>query len=156
QTACTALQAGAHVLVEKPLGNALDGVVELVELARRSRRLLGVGYHLRFHPGVARLKALVEAGAIGRVVSAPAECGEYLPDWHPWEDYRAGYAARRTLGGGAVLTFSHELDALCWLLGAPRAVTAIAAHASALEVDVEDVAEVVFAFESGAIGSVHV
>lgn len=156
EAACTALQAGSNVLVEKPLGSTLRGVADLLDLARRSGRLIGVGYHLRFHPGLVRLKSLIDAGAIGRVVSARAECGEYLPDWHPWEDYRHAYAARRDLGGGAVLTFSHELDALCWLMGAPRRVTAIAAHASTLELDVEDVAEIAFGFETGATGSVHV
>jgi predicted dehydrogenase len=156
QTACTALQCGANVLVEKPLADTLDGVVDLLDLGQRSERLIGLGYHLRFHPGLLRLKALAETHAVGRLVSARAECGEYLPDWHPWEDYREGYAARRDLGGGAVLTFSHELDALCWLLGPPRRVTALTAHASALELDVEDVAEMAFEFESGAIGSVHV
>ena len=60
------------------------------------------------------------------------------------------------MGGGAVLTFSHELDALCWLLGPPRRLTALAAHASSLEIDVEDVAEIALEFETGALGSVHV
>jgi predicted dehydrogenase len=156
QTACQAVQAGAHVLVEKPLGNSLDGVPELLESARMANRTLMVGYNLRFHPGLERLKALLEDGVVGRVVSARADVGEYLPDWHPWEDYRAGYSARRELGGGAVLTFSHELDALCWLLGPPRKLTALAVHASSLEIDVEDVAEIVLEFEMGALGSVHV
>jgi predicted dehydrogenase len=155
-TACAALRAGAHVLVEKPLGSTLDNVSDLLELARATRRVLMVGYNLRFHPGLARLKALLDTNAIGRIVSARAEAGEFLPDWHPWEDYRNGYAARRDLGGGAVLTFSHELDALCWLLGPPRRLTAIASHSSTLELDAEDTAEIALEFESGALGSVHV
>src|SRR5207302_1510171 len=60
------------------------------------------------------------------------------------------------LGGGAVLTFSHELDALCWLLGPPRRLTAMTAHSGSLEIDTEDVAEIVLEFECGALGSVHV
>jgi predicted dehydrogenase len=155
-TACSALQAGAHVLVEKPLDKSLEGVREVLDLARGSGRRLMVGYNLRFHPGLARLKVLLEMNAIGRVVSARAECGEYLSDWHPWEDYREGYAARGELGGGAVLTFSHDLDALCWLLGAPRRLMAMAAHRSSLEVDVDDVAEIALEFERGAVGSIHV
>jgi predicted dehydrogenase len=151
----TAIEAGAHVLVEKPLGSSLDGVPELLAAARSHGGGLMVAYNLRFHPGLARMKALLEQGAVGHVVSARAEVGEYLPDWHPWEDYRRGYSARRDLGGGAVLTFSHELDALCWLLGAPSRVTAMVAHGSSLDMDAEDVAEIVVQFESGVIGSVH-
>jgi predicted dehydrogenase len=156
ETACTALRAEAHVLAEKPLGSSMDGVVALLEMARAKSRKLMVGYNLRFHPGLKRLKALLDEGALGRIVSARAEAGEYLPGWHPWEDYRGGYSARSDLGGGAVLTFSHELDALCWLLGPPRRLTALAAHASSLEIDVEDVAEIALEFETGALGSVHV
>jgi predicted dehydrogenase len=155
-TACAALQAGAHVFVEKPLDCREVGVQELLHAASRQKRVLMVGYNLRFHPGLKRLKALIEAGAIGKIVSARAEAGEYLPDWHPWEDYRQGYSARADQGGGAILTFSHELDSLCWLLGRPRQVTAMASHASALEVSTEDVAEIVLQFEAGVIGSVHV
>ena len=115
-----------------------------------------VGYNLRFHPGLERLRELVKQHAIGKVVSARAEVGEYLPDWHPWEDYRRGYSARRDLGGGPVLTFSHELDALCWLLGAPSRVMGMATHASSLEIDTEDVAELVLQFADGPLASVHV
>jgi len=156
ETVCTALQAGAHVLVEKPLGHTLDGVAETLDHARQGRRQLMVGYNLRFHPGLVRLRELVRQNAIGRIVSARAEVGEYLPDWHPWEDYRRGSDARRDLGGGPVLTFSHELDALCWILGAPSRVTALATHASALETDTEDVAELVLQFADGPLASVHV
>ncbi len=156
ETARHVLRAGAHVLVEKPLGHTLSGVSELLSEANAEERLLMVGYNLRFHPGMSRLKELASRGAIGKVASARADVGEYLPGWHPWEDYRGSYSGRRDLGGGAILTFSHELDALCWLLGAPTRVTAVAAHASALEIDTEDVAEIVLEFECGALGSVHV
>jgi predicted dehydrogenase len=156
ETACKAVQAGAHVLVEKPLGHALHGVADLLEQASQRRRHLMVGYNLRFHPGLVRIRELVRQKAIGTIVSARAEMGEYLPDWHPWEDYRRGYSARRDLGGGAVLTFSHELDALCWILGAPSRVMGMATHASSLEIDTEDVAELVLQFADGPLVSVHV
>jgi predicted dehydrogenase len=156
EVACRAIDAGAHLFVEKPLSHTLHGIEQLLLDAQRAERHVMVGYNFRFHPGLARLREQVRAGAIGRVVSARAEVGEYLPDWHPWEDYRQGYSARQNLGGGAVLTFSHELDSLCWVLGAPTRVTAMAAHASTLETDTEDVAEILLQFADGAVGSVHV
>ncbi|MGI9146244.1 MAG: Gfo/Idh/MocA family protein [Chloroflexota bacterium] len=156
QTATSALQAGAHVFVEKPVGHSMAGVVELLAEAEQRKRHLMVGYNLRFHPGLQRTRQLLAQQAIGKIVSARAEVGEYLPDWHPWEDYRTGYSARRDLGGGAVLTFSHELDTLCWLLGAPLRVTAVTAHASSLEIDTEDVAELILHFAEGPLASVHV
>jgi len=151
ETARRALDAGSHVLVEKPLSHTLDGVEALAQ----TDRVVLVGYNLRFHPGLQRLRSLLHGGAIGKPLSVRAEVGEYLPDWHPWEDYRASYSARRDLGGGPVLTFSHEIDSVYWLLGMPTSVTAVATHASALEVDTEDVAEIVLRYADGAIASIH-
>jgi predicted dehydrogenase len=156
QTACQAVQAGAHVFVEKPIGHALDGVADLLNEAKDRQKTIMVGYNLRFHPGLARLRELLQQGAVGRPVSARAEAAEYLPDWHPWEDYRASYSGRADLGGGALLTFSHELDSLCWVLGAPARVAAMATHASSLEIDTEDTADLVLQFPDGPLATVHV
>ena len=84
-----------------------------------------------------------------------AHWGEYLPAWHPWEDYRQGYAARADLGGGVVLTLSHPIDYLRWLFGEVAEVQAFAGHLSDLEVQTEDLAEILLRFESGVIGSLH-
>jgi predicted dehydrogenase len=151
-TAVRALEAGAHVLIEKPISHTLDGVDRLVQRERE----VTVGYNLRFHAGLQRLRHLLTQGAIGKPLTVRAEVGEYLPDWHPWEDYRASYSGRRDLGGGAVLTFSHEIDSVYWLLGMPSSVTAVASHTSALEIDTEDVAEIVLAYPNGALASIHV
>jgi predicted dehydrogenase len=150
-TAERALQAGSHVLIEKPISNALDGVDALLQ----TERLVMVGYNLRFHPGVQRTRQLLQEGAIGKPLLVRAEVGEYLPGWHPWEDYRHAYAARAEQGGGPVLTFSHELDTVYWLLGMPRGVSAVTAHASALEIDTEDTAEILLSYADGTLASVH-
>ena len=91
-----AVDAGAHVLRRKAAGELTWRVSP--SCSRRRGRVAErswLAYNLRFHPGLARMRALVERQAIGRIVSARAEAGEYLPDWHPWEDYRHGYSARR-------------------------------------------------------------
>lgn len=154
-TACAAIAAGCHVLVEKPLSHTLDGVGDFLGAVSQSGRQVSVGYNLRFHPGLRRMRELLRAGAIGKPLTARAEMGEWLPGWHPWEDYRQGYSARRGLGGGPILTFSHELDSLCWLLGPPHRVVCLAARTSNLDVDVEDVAEIAFQFPGGVVASVH-
>jgi predicted dehydrogenase len=155
-TALKAIEAGAHVLVEKPIGHTLDAVASFLESAREKKRVISVGYNLRFHPGLARLRELLYAGDIGRPLTARIESGEFLPGWHPWEDYRHGYSARRDMGGGPVLTFSHEIDTLLWLLGRPVRLTALAARTSDLEIDTEDVAEIVVQLACGALAAVHV
>jgi len=153
--ALRAVQAGAHVFVEKPLSHTLDGVDELIAEAETRQRVVQVGYNLRFHPGLQKVKQLVEDGIIGQILWTRVEVGQYLPDWRPWQDYRQSYTARRELGGGIILDASHELDYIMWLLGQPSEVMCMAGKVSALEVDVEDCATVLLRFASGAHADVH-
>jgi predicted dehydrogenase len=152
--ALAAARAGCHLFVEKPLSHSMDGVAELAaEVAARGLRVL-VGYQFRFHPGLQQVKAWLEDDAIGEVASARARWGEYLPGWHPGEDYRTGYSARRDLGGGVVVTLSHPFDYLRWLLGEVVEVQAQIAQRSGLDLDVEDTAHVLLRFASGALATV--
>lgn len=153
--ALQAVQAGAHVFVEKPLSHTLDGVDELIAKAEAHQRVVQVGYNLRFHPGLRKVRQLLSDGAIGRILWARVEVGQYLPDWRPWQDYRQSYTACRDLGGGIILDASHELDYIIWLLGTPVELTCMAAKVSNLEVDVEDCATVLLRFASGAQADVH-
>ena len=153
--ALQAVRAGAHVFIEKPLSHALDGVDELIAEAETRQRVVQVGYNLRFHPGLQKVKQLVDGGVIGRIFWAQVEAGQYLPDWRPWQDYRQSYTARRDLGGGIILDASHELDYIIWLLGQPTEVMCMAGKVSDLEVDVEDCATVLLRFASGAQADVH-
>lgn len=153
--ALAAGRAGCHLFIEKPISHTLDGVDELVSIARNQKLTTLVGFNLRFHPGLQLVKTLLDEDRIGRVVSIRAQVGQYLPDWHPQEDYRTGYSARRDLGGGVILDLIHELDYVRWLGGEVRQVTCSAGHVSSLEIKTEDVAEVLVRFESGAIGNVH-
>jgi predicted dehydrogenase len=82
--------------------------------------------------------------------------GEYLPDWHPWEDYRQSYAALKSLGGGATLTLSHDLDLCCNLAAAPIAAWHRQENrASLLEIDTESAADVSISFANGATAHCH-
>ena len=122
-------------------------------MERGGARVL-VGFQLRFHPTLRAAARLLAEGAIGQVTSARAHWGEYLPDWHPWEDYRQGYAARPDLGGGVILTLCHPFDYLRWLLGEYRVAWA-AGGALGLGLEVEDSAEIGLRFAQGAAGTLH-
>jgi predicted dehydrogenase len=154
-TAIPAAQIGCHLLLEKPVSHTIEGVSALRQAVQQGGGQVLVGFQFRFHPGLAQLATWIAEGAIGRPLSFRAHWGEYLPDWHPWEDYRQGYSARSELGGGVILTLSHPLDYLRWLLGEVDCLWALAAKSGDLEIDVEDTAEIGLRFQNGAIGSVH-
>lgn len=155
ETALTAAEAGCHLLVEKPVAQQLEGLDRLGDaLESRDRQAL-IGFQFRYHPGLKQARQLLMSGAIGQPISARAVWGEYLPDWHPWEDYRQSYSARSDLGGGVLLTLCHPFDYLRWLFGTVDRVTGVTRRSGALELDVEDAADVLLEFQSGLVGSVH-
>ena len=136
------IRAGCDVFVEKPLSDSLDGTEELIRAASEYKRIAMVGYQLRFHPCLRKLVETIENGVLGHLLGVRATIGEYLPNWHRYEDYRQMYAARADLGGGVVLSQIHEFDYLYSLFGLPRRIYAIGGHWSDLEIDVEDTASI--------------
>jgi glutamate-1-semialdehyde aminotransferase/spore coat polysaccharide biosynthesis protein SpsF (cytidylyltransferase family)/predicted dehydrogenase len=155
EEALAALQARAHVFIEKPLSHESSGIQALISEARRRDRNVQIGYNMRFHPGLQILKELIDSGKIGRVLWLNVEAGQYLPDWRPWQHYRESYSARHELGGGIILDGSHELDYICWLLGRPTEVTCRAEHLSNLDVDVEDSAWIYLTFPERRRAELH-
>jgi predicted dehydrogenase len=153
--AIPAVHAGCAILLEKPLSNSMFGLDKLEAEAEHSESKILIGFQFRFHPGLQSAKEWISSGEIGRVISAHVHFGEYLPAWHPWEDYRKSYAARAEMGGGVVLTQSHALDYLPWLIEKVESVWGFTAKLSDLQVDVEDTAKVGLRFSGGALGSLH-
>ena len=84
------LQSGCDVFVEKPLSDRLDGVDALIQAADRAQRIAMVGYHMRFNPCLRALASVLESRVLGELLSVRATVGEYLPGFHPYEDYRQG------------------------------------------------------------------
>ncbi|WP_374655611.1 Gfo/Idh/MocA family protein [Dongia sp.] len=151
-------ERGIPTLIEKPLAMSVAECARLIELEAQGKAPLMVGYCLRYHPLIAALREKLADGAVGRIYNVRAEVGQYLPNWRPGTDYRRGVTAQRSLGGGALMELSHELDLVRTLLGSPYAVTAVAARISELETDVEDVAEIVTRHRIAgqeAIASIH-
>ncbi len=154
--ALPAAKAGCHLFLEKPIADKLgERVMALQEVVAAQNLKVLVGFQFRFHPTLGQIRDLITSRKLGRPLSFRVHWGEYLPGWHPWEDYRQSYAARKDLGGGVVNTLSHPLDYVRWLFGDVTSLMAKTGKISDLELDVEDVAEITLRFENGLIGSVH-
>ena len=137
EAAQRAADAGCHLFIEKPVSHTLDGLSRLADTVAQKELVALVGCQWRFHPSVRQLRGAIDDGRL-TVTHASIDYAEYLPDWHPYEDYRTSYAARAELGGGVVLTQIHDYDLAWWLFGAPARVIASGGHLSDLEIDVED------------------
>jgi predicted dehydrogenase len=136
------VEAGCDLFVEKPLSDSMQGLDELMRAVEQRNAIAMVGYQLRFHPCIQKLSEIVRSGVLGNLLAVRATIGEYLANWHPYEDYRQMYAARADLGGGVVLSQIHELDYLYSLFGVPQRIYALGGHWSDLQIDVEDTASI--------------
>lgn len=148
-------RAGIHLFIEKPLSNTLRGVNVLTREVKKKKLVVMVGLNFRFHPQVQKILELLETGAIGKALSADIAVGQYLPDWHPGEDYRKGFAAREDLGGGVALTLIHEIDYAGFWFGKAKSVFALFDRVSNLGIETEDVAEFLVKYKSGTLAHIH-
>lgn len=153
--AIPAAKQGCHLFIEKPISHSMDRIEDLRDIAERKENKILIGFQFRFHPQLMQIKQLLLEQVIGKLISVRVEWGEFLPGWHPWEDYRKGYSARKDLGGGVVLTLSHPFDYLNWLIGEINMLWAFTDKVSSLEIDVDAVAEIGLRFDNGVIGSIH-
>ena len=154
-TARAAIRADAHVFVEKPISHTQAGIDALLREARERKKIIYVGYHFRHHPLLKIAKRILDSGKLGRLHAARFVTGEYLPGWHPWENHRMGYAARSDLGGGVVLTQSHDLDLIQWFFGKPKRVTAVVRNSGILGIDTDDNAVIMFATKACPLVTSH-
>jgi predicted dehydrogenase len=149
-----AAEAGKHVLCEKPMAMDLAECDRMIAACRASGVTLGIAYYRRFYPVVARVKHLIDEGAIGTPVLAQMMAFEPF-DPRPGEP-RSWLLQRSESGGGPMADFGcHRLEVLLHLLGPLRRVTSVVSTI-ALDREVEDTATALLQFERGASGMLAV
>jgi predicted dehydrogenase len=156
QQAIICAEKGIHLFIEKPLSHTLEGIHKLKQIIAEKEVYVKIGYMMRFHPLMLKVKEIIEQRTYGNLLSFTTHWGEYLPDWHPWEDYRTSYAAKKELGGGAALTLSHDIDLVNWLMGFPlENYCVMKNHRSSLEVNVEAGIDFLVKYQNGITGHIH-
>lgn len=116
--AMAAFDAGAHVLVEKPLCMSVAEAEAIKAAALRAGRLFTMGFQMRQHQGYRALAAFIAEGKLGQVYHSRVWGGHVMN--YPWGRYF--HKKEESLGGVIVATVVHPLDALYWILGAPEPV----------------------------------
>jgi predicted dehydrogenase len=149
------LEKGLPVFVEKPLCHTPTLLQKISDSVERRRVVSLVGCNMRFHPGPAQVKELLDQNRIGRILFARLQAGSYLPAWRPAQDYRTNYAAHEETGGGCILDCIHEIDLAVWYSGNVQSVLCLCGKLSSLEIKTEDVAAMVCRHESGALSEIH-
>jgi UDP-N-acetyl-2-amino-2-deoxyglucuronate dehydrogenase len=148
-----ALQAGAHVLVEKPLASTLQDCDAMIEAARKANLRLGVISQRRWYPPTLRVKQAIDQGKIGKPVLATIQMlgwrDKAYYDSDPW---RGTWDQE---GGGVMVNQApHQLDLFCWLMGPIEEVYGHWANLNHPYIEVEDTALAIVKFRSGALGNI--
>ena len=141
--------AGVPVLVEKPIGDTVEGGTRLVEAAEAAGVPLLTGHHRNHSPIMAKAREVVRSGALGSIVAVVGTALFYKPD----DYFDVGGGWRREPGGGPILlNLIHEVNNLQFLVGDVVRVQATTSNATR-RFTVEDTAAMVFTFDNGALGT---
>ena len=111
EQARAAIGAGKQVFLEKPISNSTVGVDELEAFAKEMGAVCEIGFCMRFHDGIRRMKKLLDGGKIGKLVSVRAMVGEHFPDVRP--DYLSTYYVKYS----GAFELVHDLDLAIFLAG---------------------------------------
>lgn len=153
QQAIAALQAGKHVVVEKPMALNTADADAVIAACEKSGRQLTVISQLRFSEDIGRLRGLMEQKAFGRLVF----CNLSMKYWRDPSYYASSpwRGTKRFDGGGALMNQGiHGVDLLQYLAG-PATVIGARAKTRLHEIEVEDTAAALLEFENGAVGTVE-
>ena len=145
---------GCAFFIEKPLSHSHEGLSGLCKEVERRRLVTMVACNMRFHPGPATVKRLLEEQSIGQIIAARIQTGSYLPRWRPWQDYRQSYSAS-VEWGGAILDCIHEIDLALWYFGPGSVLAAAHLPAQNLGLQTDGLAEMILCHDSGMLSSVH-
>lgn len=151
--AISALRAGAHVIVEKPVAAHASDALILASEARQAKRAVEVISQRRYQEGNQRLKELLDRGELGRIGSVTVDTAVWRTadyfDLAPWRGIRS-------LGGGNLMNHGiHAVDLLTWFVGPLATAHGFAAPSRFADVEVEDALAGAFQTEAGVIGTIH-
>lgn len=121
---------GKMIFCEKPLFDTFKNL----EIKNNE---VYVGYVLRFHPLLQKVKELVKND---KLINIHVNCGQYLPTWRPSIDYKNSYSAKKEKGGGVLLDLSHEIDYTQWLCGSIEEIKSYQMKISDLQINSDDIA----------------
>jgi UDP-N-acetyl-2-amino-2-deoxyglucuronate dehydrogenase len=147
------LNAGFHVLCEKPMALTTRDCGEMIKVAERMNKRLFAIKQNRFNPPVEAVKKVIDEGRLGKIFSIQLSCF-----WNRNADYyQNSWKGSLDLDGGTLFTqFSHFIDLLYWIIGDVRSVNAYMNNYTHQDtIEFEDTGVVILEFQNGAIGTVN-
>ncbi len=139
-----------HFFIEHPTSD--DGYQDILN-NKNSGMVMAPSCTMRFYTPIKMMKKILESGRIGKILAFQYHMGQYLPDWHPWEDYRQVYFSKKATSACREMT-AFELIWLNWVLGSEvQEVSGTIRKISDLDMDADDVVLAQLKYKNGIVGN---
>ena len=133
--------------MEKPISNNIKGVNNLLKLIKKNKLICAVGFQTRYDDLLEKIKKIIITKKYGNIEKCYIEHKHFLPYHHKYENYKISYAAKKSLGGGVLLCFSHEFDYANFLFGSPKYMYSSLKKSKKLKIDVESSALIIAKYQ---------
>jgi predicted dehydrogenase len=149
--AVEAMEAGKHVIVEKPMALSLQDAEKMIAASKRAERKLCIVFQNRFNPPILELKDAIDRKLLGKLLLCNATVRWYRPQNY----YDDGWHGTLIMDGGTLLNQAiHYVDIIQWLMGNVKSVFSYAGT-MAHQIEIEDTCVAVMNFKNRALGSIE-
>ncbi len=145
---------GLHCFIEASVVDG-DRIAQLCDLIRSSKVVVVPSCTMRYYPGPIKIRELIRAGKIGKPLSFNYLTGQYLPDWHPWENIRDFYVSKRETGGAREIV-SFELTWINEIFGDPQPLACVKDKLTDMDADIDDIYLCLLRYPDGMLANLTV
>ncbi len=132
-----------------------DKILELSKIIKNKNIVMAPSCTMRYYPGPMKIKELVENGTIGKVLNYNYHTGQYLPDWHPWEDIKDFYVSNPDTGGAREIV-PFELTWLNNIFGDAKPLACVRKKLTDMPTDIDDIYHCLLEYPNNIIGNLTV
>ena len=149
-----AVELGLHCFIE---ASVVEGqrIAELSKALEGTKLVISPSCTMRYYPGPIAIRGIICAGKIGKPLSLNYLTGQYLPDWHPWENIQDFYVSRRETGGAREIV-PFELTWINEIFGEPQPLVCIKEKLTDMEADIDDVYHCLMRYPGGLLANITV
>lgn len=134
--ALESVKRNKHTFIEASVVDS--GMADLIAIKKERTCVVAPSCTMRFDPLLVKVKELLDEGTIGKIIFVNHYFGQYLPNWHPYEDIRDFYVSKNETGAAREIV-PFDLVFLVWLFGRPKEITALKKNSGTLGVNIDDI-----------------
>ncbi len=149
-----AFELGISCFIEASVVDA-DKIKLLSEKISGTSIVMAPSCTMRYFPGPKKVKELIRAKAIGKVLNVNYQTGQYLPDWHPWEKIEEFYVSKRETGAAREIV-PFELSWLNDIFGVPEALACVKTKLTDMNADIDDIYHCLLRYDDNVIANITV